>query len=161
MNIDKLNETLLAFGDGGVDKETINEDINKYVESEVKNATLRIAADFENFKKRTARERENTVSDLKFKVAKPFLEVFEDLERIPVSDLSDGISLIIHKYRKIIESLGITEVPCVGKYNVDLHECISMIDNDTLESNDIATVVNKGWMIGDKILTYPKVVVVK
>ncbi len=120
---------------------------------------LRTAAEFDNFKKRTDRERASIAEFAKSNVIKELLPILDNIDRAAVledktsAEYIKGIELIVKQFETLGEKLGIVEVAKVGdKFDPNCHEAVMHIEDETLEENVIAEVLQKGFKIGDTII---------
>ncbi len=130
---------------------------------------LRLFAEFENYKKRTNKERIELFQTAGQEVIKSLLPVLDDFDRALIEiekeendSLFQGVQLIHHKLTETLKSKGlkITEVQQGEIFNADNHEAITQIPAPTEDlKGKIIDVVEKGYLIGDKVLRYPKVVI--
>lgn len=127
------------------------------------NDLVRVMADFDNYKKRTAKEKADLSQSVKIKTLDVLLDIDNELnialKSVNDQNAKEGIELIIRKLSPFLEKEGITEVE-LGLYNSDIHEAIALIESDR-PSGEIIDVVSKGYRIRDKIIRFPKVVVSK
>lgn len=139
----------------------------KYDESQ--DQYLRLYAEFENFRKRTARERQELIHSAGSDVLKSILPVLDDLDRalenIQGSEspkpLVEGVELIANKLRHHLSEKGLKEMDVLGKaFDADIHEAITHLPAPSPETKGtILAVAEKGYTLHDKIIRYPKVVV--
>lgn len=119
---------------------------------------LRTAAEFDNFKKRTERERIATVEYSKAQIIRQLLPVMDNADRAAEyehgsEEFAKGIEMIIKQLLEISGSLGLTEVGKVGEpFDPQLHEAVMHIANDDLPENSIAMVLQKGYKLGDTVV---------
>lgn len=120
---------------------------------------LRTAAEFDNYKKRTDRERLTVAEYAKASVIKELLPILDNIDR--ASALEDktgaeyikGIELIVKQFESLGERLGIKEVASVGDtFDPEVHEAVMHIEDETLGENVIAEVLQKGFKIGDTVI---------
>lgn len=138
---------------------------------EQKEKYLRLFAEFDNFKRRTAKERIDTIKTAGQEVIKDLLSIIDDFERAEksiekakeVEALKDGFLLIKEKLIKSLQSKGLTKMEITdGEFNADFHEAITEIPAPTEEmKGKIIDVVEPGYLLHDKIIRYAKVVVGK
>lgn len=129
-------------------------------ELEAKNdLLLRTAAEFDNFKKRTERERLTVAEYAKANVIKELLPILDNIDRAAVmedktsADYIKGIEMIVKQFEALSGKLGIVEVANVGdNFNPNFHEAVMHIEDDTLGENVIAEVLQKGFKIGDTVI---------
>jgi molecular chaperone GrpE len=136
---------------------------------ELKNKYLRLYSDFENFRKRTAKERLDLILTASEEVLKDLIPVVDDYERslkaneneADGSKVREGNHLIFQKLSKILKSKGLTPMEdLVGKsFDADTQEAITQIpvSSDELKGK-VVDVVEKGYKLGDKVVRYAKVV---
>ena len=143
---------------------SLNEDLN-----EEKDKFLRLFAEFENYRKRTAKERLDFFKTASSELMISLLPILDDMERALIefqkneySDLTQGFQLIYSKYKSVLESNGLEkiEVNKGDKFDSEKHEAITQIKaNDKKMIGKIVDIVETGYLLGEKILRYPKVVV--
>lgn len=123
-----------------------------------KDLLLRTAAEFDNYKKRTERERIMTAEYSKAQVIKTLLPVFDNVERAegcsPDSpDYAKGVELIVKQLREAVSHLGIEEIGAVGDvFDPNLHEAVMHIDDENAGENVITQVFQKGYRLGDTVI---------
>lgn len=132
---------------------------------EQKDKYLRLYADFDNFKKRTAKEKIELIQTAGKDVIKDMLAVVDDFERAlkasGSTDANDGVRLIYNKFVKTLADKGVKAMETVGtEFNPDLHEAITEIPVAGMEGK-VIDEVEKGYYLNDKIIRYAKVVVGK
>jgi molecular chaperone GrpE len=125
-----------------------------------------LQAEFENYKKRTAKEMEMFLELSNQKIISSILPVIDDLERATESikdeEDANGVKMIYDNFMKIVRSEGLEEIGTVGEeFDPFKHEAVAHVENDDLENNKIAEVVQKGFSFKSKVLRPSKVVVVK
>lgn len=120
---------------------------------------LRTAAEFDNFKKRTERERASVAEFAKANVIKQLLPILDNIDRAAImedktsADYIKGIELIVKQFEALGEKLGIQSVANVGDtFDPNLHEAVMHIEDETLGENVIAEVLQKGFKIGDTVI---------
>lgn len=187
-DLDKKNENQeLKHDNGGVEKtpeqdaqpvndvaeEGEEEDPTAKLEQELENAKdkyIRLYSEFENFRKRTAREKMELIQSANEQLIKALLPVADDFERAENSfpDKSDkdlaGFFLIHSKFNKTMEFFGAKSMNISkgSAFDADLHEAISQVDApDPDLKGKIVDVVEKGYLLNDKVIRYAKVVVGK
>lgn len=138
---------------------------------EYKDKHLRLYADFDNFKKRNAKERLELILTASKDVIKELLPVIDDFERAlkaaetasDVAAVKEGMSLIYHKLIRNLEGKGLKAIEAKGNdFNVELHEAITEIPAPAPEmAGKVIDEVEKGYYLNDKIIRFAKVVVGK
>ena len=120
---------------------------------------LRTAAEFENFKKRTERERAGVAEYAKANVIKELLPILDNIDRAAAledktgADYIKGIEMIVKQFEALVGKLGITEVAKAGDtFDPNCHEAVMHIEDETLGENVIAEVLQKGFKIGDTVI---------
>ena len=126
-------------------------------------------AEFENFRKRTLKEKAELIDTAGGRVLKNFLPVMDDMERAmanmekaeDVAAVKEGVALIIDKFVKALASEGVAKMDVVGKdFDADLHEAVAMVPGMGEDNkNKVIDCVQTGYMIKDKVLRHAKVAV--
>lgn len=137
--------------------------------AEMKDKYLRLYADFENFRRRTARERLELIGTANADTVKNILPVVDDFERAiksfdattEVKPLKEGVDLIYQKLYKTLESKGLKPMKTVGlPFDAELHESIAQFPAPSPELKGmVVDEVEKGYFLNDKVIRYAKVVV--
>ena len=128
---------------------------------------LRMYAEFENYKKRTEKEKQNTALYAKADVVEMLLPVIDSMENaiaIETADenLKQGISLMFEQIRIFLEKNGVEEIGKVGEeFNPELHDAISIQKVENANSGEIISVFRKGYKIKDRIIRHAMVIVAK
>ena len=129
---------------------------------------LRLFAEFENYKKRTTKERIDLYKTAGQEVIGSLLPVLDDFSRAireskKMKNFKDfhGLELIYNKFNDVLKISGLIElnVKKGDSFDPELHEAISQIKSDKKDSGKIIDIVEKGYKMGDKIIRFPKVVV--
>lgn len=129
---------------------------------------LRLQAEFDNYRKRTLKEKMSLVESGGENVIKALLPVVDDVDRAlaameksdDVEALRGGVRLISQKFNEVMRQQGVSEIEAVGKeFDVDVHEAVARFPIDGKNSGEIIDVVQKGYKLGDKVIRYAKVVV--
>jgi molecular chaperone GrpE len=132
--------------------------------ADLKDKYLRLYSDFDNFRKRTAKERIEQRQNASEDMIKEFLVITDDIERASTNaaegEISEGIQLIFSKFNKILTSKGLKPMESKGtEFNVDLHECITQFPAGDEMSGKVVDEVEKGYFLNDKVIRFAKVVV--
>ena len=131
--------------------------------NEEREAHLRLAADYDNYRKRTTKEKEATYSHGKADAVEKMLPVYDNLERAlnqPCADeaYKKGVELTMTELKKIFESLGVEIYGEVGQeFNPELHNAVMHNEDESLGENVISMVFQKGFKLGDKIVRFAMV----
>ena len=156
-----------------VNKKSIKPDISKKLEElnrnldQEKDKYLRLFAEFENFKKRTAKERIELFKTAGQEVISSILPILDDMERAinqtPEQEKKsiEGFVLINNKLADVLKSNGldVTETNIGDTFDAEIHEAITLIPSADDQKGKIIDVTEKGYQLGDKIIRFPKVVV--
>lgn len=126
---------------------------------------LRTVAEYDNFRKRTAKEKENIYTEACADVLKEMLPVLDNLERAvsvegSAEDLKKGIELTINQFKSSFEKLGVEEIASDGEFDPNFHNAVMHIEDENLGKNQVAEVFLKGYKKGDKVLRHSMVKVV-
>jgi len=142
------------------------EELNGNLDQE-KEKYLRLFAEFENFKKRTAKERIELFKTAGQEVISAILPILDDMERAinqtPEEEKKsvEGFVLINNKLADVLKGngLNVTETKIGDTFDSEIHEAITLIPSDDDQKGKIIDVTEKGYKLGDKIIRFPKVVV--
>ena len=124
---------------------------------------LRLAAEYDNFRKRSAKEKESAWTDSKASTAAAFLPVYDNLERALKAPCSDeaflkGVEMTMNQLKEVLTKLGIEEIPALGeKFDPNCHNAVMHVDDDSVEENTIVEVFQTGFKSGDKIVRFSMV----
>ena len=164
-------ETLKAEETVGESEENTANDAVARELAEQKDKYIRLFADFDNYKKRMARERLEWIQSAGKDVIIPLLEVMDDCDRAEkqmqksddVAQIKEGIQLVFIKLRNTMHSKGLKEMKTIGEeFNADFHEAITEIPvGDENMKGKVVDEVEKGYTLSDKIIRFAKVVVGK
>ena len=131
--------------------------------AEANDKYLRLAAEYDNYRKRTAREKEHLYNDAKIDTIKPFLAVLDNLER-GVSQFEEGDAhrqgreLICKQFEEVLTKLNVAEIPALGeKFDPEKHNAVMHTEDETAAENTVVEVFQKGYTLGDKILRFAMV----
>ena len=135
-------------------------------EQQVKEANdkyLRLMAEYDNYRKRSQKEREALYGDIKADVLNKFLPVYDTLVRAldqPTEDEAyrKGVGMIMAQFNKTMENLGVTEIESVGQpCDPNLHKAVMHVEDETKGENEIVEVFQKGFKLGDKVIRFAMV----
>ena len=124
---------------------------------------LRLAADYDNFRKRTVKEKEASYGNGKADAVAKMLPIYDNLERALNQETSDaaykkGVEMTMAELVKIFTSLGVEIFGNVGdEFDPNLHNAVMHVDNEELGENVIAQVFQKGFKIGEKVVRFAMV----
>lgn len=155
-NIDALKELQKL-------KETIANQKNSLDEKE--DRYRRIMAEFENYKKRSTKEREGMYNSLVGDIISSMLPVLDNLEKAMDAKTEDenykkGIELVYKQFKDVLTANGVTEIEAVGKtFDPELHEAVAQVEDENLGQQEVKEEYRKGYKIGDKVIRHSMVIV--
>jgi molecular chaperone GrpE len=127
---------------------------------------LRLAADFDNYKKRAARERAEYVALANERLVKELLPILDDLERAlnaaeehEEAQLEEGVRLVHRSLASLLERQGVKEIATTGKFDPHVHEALLAQPSDEAEQGDVLDVIQKGYKLGDRVVRPARVIV--
>ena len=126
-------------------------------------AHLRLAAEYDNFRKRTIKEKEASYGNGKADAVAKMLPVYDNLERALNQETTDaafkkGVEMTMAELTKIFTALGVEIFGNVGdQFDPNLHNAVMHIENEEMEENSISAVFQKGFKIGDKVVRFAMV----
>lgn len=137
--------------------------------AELKDKNLRLMAEFDNYRKRTIKEKAELILGGGEKVLTALLPVLDDLERAmqnieksdDISTLREGVELIVAKLSKTLEAQGLSRIDTEGKdFDTDYHEAVALVPvEDAEQKGRVIDCVQAGYRLGDKVLRHAKVAV--
>ena len=132
----------------------------KQLES-VKDQFVRLTAEYDNYRKRTTKEKDGIYQDAKADTIRAFLDVYDNLERAAATEGDDdsphkkGLVMIFHQYQEILKKLGVTEMEALGQpFDPEKHNAVMHIDDENLGENVVAQVFQAGFSMGDKVIRH-------
>lgn len=137
--------------------------------AELQNRLLRLQADFDNFRRRTAGEKEQLSSFVTVGVVGKFLKVLDNFERAETSfaqkpeldSMLTGLKQIRRQFDEVFKELGVTEIEAQNKkFDPTLHEAVMRGQNPDMEDETIDMVFEKGYKLNDKVIRHSKVRVI-
>ena len=124
---------------------------------------LRLAAEYDNYRKRTTREKEEIGVVAKSKALTEILPVLDNFERAMQTECGDaefrkGMELIFKSFVDALKKQGVEEIAAEGEtFNPDLHYAVTTVEDDSFGPNTVAAVLQKGYRLGDKVLRHAMV----
>ncbi len=124
---------------------------------------VRLCAEYDNFRRRSQKEKEGIYSDAAADTVKALLPVYDNLERALKQDTADeaykkGVEMTMAGLRKALEGLGVTEIAAVGQpFDPNVHNAVMHIEDDNLGENTVAEVFQTGFMLGEKVIRFAMV----
>lgn len=131
--------------------------------SDVNDKYLRLAAEYDNYRKRTTREKENAYADAKADTIKPFLDVLDNLERgTQQFEEGDphrqGMEMICKQFSAVLEKLGVAQIPAQDQpFDPQKHNAVMHVEDESVGENTIVEVFQQGYELGDKVLRFAMV----
>lgn len=119
---------------------------------------LRLAAEYDNYRRRTQKEKSNAWTDAQAETALAFLPIYDNLERALKQETADkayakGVEMTMTQLKAVLEKLGIREIPTVGSpFDPALHNAIMHVKDETLGDNVITEAFQTGFKLGDKVI---------
>ena len=127
------------------------------------NKFLRLAAEYDNYRKRTAKEKESIWADAKASVVASFLPVYDNLERALKQDTADeaykkGVEMTMTQLKDVLSKLGVTEIDAAGQpFDPKLHNAVMHVEDEAAGENTIVDVFQAGFRSGDKVIRFAMV----
>ena len=126
-----------------------------------KDQFARLAAEYDNYRKRTAKEKETLYQDAKADTIKEFLAVYDNLERAAAAPGGEddphkkGLEMIFTQYKELLKKLGVSEIEAKGKpFDPERHEAVMHVDDENFGENEVAQVFQAGFVLGDKVIRH-------
>ena len=161
MNETPLEETVEEVVEETTETPEVNPWEEKY--NAERDAHLRVAAEFDNFRKRTIKEKEASYGNGKADAVAKILPIYDNLERALQQETADaaykkGVELTMNELVKIFTSLGVEIFGAVGEtFDPNLHNAVMHTEDENLGENTISQVFQKGFKIGDKVVRFAMV----
>jgi len=154
-------------------KQNVDEKIeaNKKVETlkiqleETEDRLKRVAAEFDNYKKRSAKEKTELYNSIMADVVSNFLPVIDNLEKAVEVETKDeeykkGIELVLKQFQDVLLSNGVQAIEAVGQtFDPEFHEAVSSVQDDTKGEKEIVQEYRKGYRIGNRVIRHSMVIV--
>lgn len=128
-----------------------------------KDRCLRLAAEYDNYRKRSQKERECIFADVRSDTVLRFLPVYDNLERALRQETVDeayrkGVEMTMNQFREILECLGVSEIPALGQlFDPNLHNAVMHVEDEAYGPGEIAEEFQKGFIMGDKVIRFSMV----
>ena len=144
----------------------IAEEVSPAAEAPAQNDSdkyIRLMAEFDNYKKRSAKERENIYTDVRVDTVTKFLPVYDNLERALKAETADeaykkGVELTFSQLLDVFKKLGVEEIESVGKtFDPNFHNAVMHVEDESLGENEIVEEFQKGFKIGEKVIRFSMV----
>ena len=124
---------------------------------------LRLCAEYDNFRKRSQKEKDSLYADIKAETLKKFLPVYDNLVRALDQSTEDeayrrGVEMIMNQFNTTMEKLGVTEIESLGqKFDPAFHNAVMHVKDAEKGENEIVEVFQKGFLMGDKVIRFAMV----
>ena len=124
---------------------------------------LRICAEYDNFRRRSQKEKESLYGDIKADTVTKFLPVYDNLERALKQTTEDeayrkGVEMIMAQFNSTLEKLGVTPIESLGQtFDPTLHNAVMHVDDETKGENEVVEVFQQGFKIGEKVVRFAMV----
>lgn len=124
---------------------------------------LRLCAEYDNFRRRSQKEKDSLYGDVKAETLKKFLPVYDNLVRALAQSTADeayrkGVEMIMTQFNTTMEKLGVSEIDCLGKtFDPAFHNAVMHVDDEEKGENEIVEVFQKGFIMGDKVIRFAMV----
>ena len=126
-----------------------------------KDQFARLAAEYDNYRKRTAKEKETLYQDAKVDTIKEFLAVYDNLERAAAAPGGEddphkkGLEMIFTQYKELLKKLGVEEIEAQGQpFDPERHAAVMHVDDENLGENEVAQVFQAGFLMGDRVIRH-------
>ena len=125
----------------------------------------RVMAEFENYKQRSSKERENLYGSILGDVVEAVLPVLDNLENASKVETKDenykqGVELVLKQFKDVLKSKGVEEIEAIGTtFDPELHEAVSSVQDESKESQEIVQEYRKGYKFENKVIRHSMVVV--
>ena len=154
--------TVESEGQGQEEGPSVEEAVKAAVR-EHEDKYLRLLAEYDNYRKRSLKEKETAWSTAKAETAKEFLPVYDNLERALKQETADeayakGVQMTMAQLKGVLEKLGIEEIPALGQpFDPNLHDAVMHMEDESLGENTVAEVFQTGFKLGDKVIRHAMV----
>ena len=124
---------------------------------------LRLMAEFDNYKKRSMRERENIYTDVRVDTVTRFLPVYDNLERAMNAETSDeaykkGVELTFNQLLEVFKGLGVAPIEAVNQpFDPNRHNAVMHVEDEAFPENTVVEEFQKGFILGDKVIRFSMV----
>ena len=125
----------------------------------LKDRLLRVTAEYENFRKRTAKEKEGIYTDACVDVLKEIVPNLDNLERAleaegNIEDMKKGVEMTLKGFKSALEKLGVEEIETEEGFDPNIHQAVMHIEDENFGKNSVAEVFMKGYKRGDKVIRH-------
>lgn len=132
--------------------------------AELNDRHLRLLAEYDNYRKRTQKEKEGTYQEAKIDTVVKFLEIYDNLERAANQEGDEdnvhkkGMVMIFHQLQGVLEKLGVTEIDPMGEpFDPERHNAVLHIEDENLGESVVSQVFQKGFLLGNRVIRFATV----
>ena len=132
--------------------------------AELNDRHLRLLAEYDNYRKRTQKEKEGTYQEAKIDTIVKFLEIYDNLERAANQEGDEdnvhkkGMVMIFHQFQGVLEKLGVTEIDPMGEaFDPERHNAVLHIEDENLGESVVSQVFQKGFLLGNRVIRFATV----
>ena len=124
---------------------------------------LRLAAEYDNYRKRSQKEKDNLYTEIRSETVEKFLPVYDNLERALAQETQDaafkkGVEMTMNQLVSVMEKLGVVSFGAAGEvFDPQLHNAVMHVEDEALGENVIAEVFQKGFKVGEKVVRFAMV----
>lgn len=124
---------------------------------------LRLAAEYDNYRKRTAKEKENAWTEAKAQTVSAFLPVYDNLERALKQETCDeayakGVDMTMKGLQDVLTKLGVEVIPALGEaFDPNRHNAVMHVDDESVGENTVVEVFQQGFICGEKVIRFAMV----
>lgn len=167
-NVEKIENEEIQKEENEVNEDTKLKDtvlIQKQKLEEQEDRLKRLMAEFDNFKKRSTKEREGLYNSLISDIFTNLLPVIDNLEKAVEAKTEDegykqGVELVLKQFKDVLKANGVEEIETIGQiFDPELHEAVSLVQDENLGEKEIKEEFRKGYKIGSKVIRHSMVVV--
>lgn len=127
----------------------------------VKDQFVRLSAEYDNYRKRTTKEKDNIYQDAKADTIRTFLAVYDNLERAAAAEGGEdsphkkGLEMIFHQFQELLKKMNVEEIEAKGKeFDPETMNAVMHIDDENFGENEVAQVFQAGFKMGDKVIRH-------
>lgn len=130
---------------------------------ELNDKYIRVLAEYDNYRKRSQKERDGIYADAQAATVAQLLPVLDNLDLAESQNCTDaeykkGVEMIAKQFREMLEKLGVQEIPAVGQpFDPNLHNAVLHVENDDLPENTVAMCMRKGYIMGERVIRHAMV----
>ncbi|MEG0615649.1 MAG: nucleotide exchange factor GrpE [Oscillospiraceae bacterium] len=159
-SVSGINADETAADGNNEELENLKKEIDKTKEN-----YARVLAEYDNYRKRTSKEKIEAYGDATIEATKEMLPVLDNFERAMLAETTDenfknGMQMIFNQYFEALTKLGVSEIEAEGKeFDPNFHNAINQVEDENFGENTVCQVMQKGYKLGDKVIRHAMVVV--